>query len=124
MNWNRFSISILIILMSLPALFFYMLFILNMLSPDNPISYHWTSYLVLISSVLAWTILFIMALLWSRERVIPKWLATLAVLLAIIGLTPFTVQADPIVFLAMPGFFFGLYLCYRSWTKLNTNEGN
>src|SRR5690606_13729249 len=87
MNWNRFSISLLIILMSLPALYFYMLFILNMLSPDNPISYHWTSYLVLISSVLAWMILFIMALLWSRERVIPKWLATLAVLLAIIGLT-------------------------------------
>lgn len=115
MNWNRFSLSVLILLLCLPALFFYLLFVMSVIDPILPTSYPWSIYLVLSAGILAWLMLFYMAFLWMKSHVIPKWFSALATLLAIMGILPFLVRLDPILFAVIPGFFFALFLCHQSW---------
>jgi len=66
----------------------------------------------MLTGVLAWGMLFYMAILWIKNRQIPKKFSASATLLAILGLIPFMIRLDTIIFLALPAFLFIIYLCH------------
>ncbi|UNT60614.1 hypothetical protein IHE35_06290 [Acinetobacter sp. ASP199] len=76
----------------------------------------------MLTGVLAWGMLFYMAILWIEHRPIPKKNSASAILLAILGLIPFMIRLDTIIFLALPAFLFVIYLCYYSWSTPATSE--
>ncbi|ENX01593.1 hypothetical protein F899_01560 [Acinetobacter sp. CIP 101934] len=76
----------------------------------------------MLTGVLAWGMLFYMAILWIKHRQIPKKFSASATLLAILGLIPFMIRLDAIIFLALPAFLFVIYLCHYSWSTPVTTK--
>ncbi|MGL3045390.1 hypothetical protein ACSJMR_09965 [Acinetobacter pecorum] len=113
---NRLLTSILIFMLSIPALFFYVLFLMSIFNPSLPIVYPWPDRLFMLAGMVAWGVLFYMSILWVKHLPISQWISALGTLLAIIGLIPFIIRLDAIVLLALPAFLFTIYLCYCSWS--------
>ena len=118
----RLILIILIFIVSLPALFFYGLFLYSIFFPSLPMDYPLTVKFFMLTGVLAWGMLFYMAILWIKHRQIPKKFSASATLLAILGLIPFMIRLDAIIFLALPAFLFVIYLCHYSWSTPVTSK--
>lgn len=114
---RRIGVCFLILILSVPALMLYSILMYILLNPSNPIHYHWMNYLSLFGGAIAWLKLLIMATVWINQKRISKLLSVSGGLCSVWGVTPFVVKQDPIVFLALPGFIFALYLCYLSWQE-------
>jgi len=61
-------------------------------------------------------------ILWIKNRQIPKEFSASATLLAILGLIPFMIRLDTIIFLALSAFLFVIYLCHYSWSTPVTSK--
>lgn len=119
MAYKRTDTLILILLVSLPALFFYYIYLLTHFKVLARVSFSvsWYGYLILTSGMLAWLFLIWMGIAWARNLHLSKVIPIMGTVLASIGLSPFIRGFDPIILLALPAFIFAIYLCRWHWQQ-------